>query len=1425
MSPQLDPSYVASLDSSVSPAATSALTLGAGAGILGSDPSATAADYTSGVTDPTGDISTLERNLGYISAGAGGTALPPSYALTAATSNLGPPTLASMGANYAAYRATGTVPPPAGPVLPQQQATGFATPMSADHAASGAVDNAVNALTSNAAPAPGKRGILDALLQDTLGAFGKSQVGKDVNNVSGKLMVVKHMADRFARWSETQPWLMGEASRGVLAPAEAAWLKGQSPGPKATIGQVFAEEIFGQHRGVDASGQLQAGSMPFHLLSGTVDALIAMSTDPLKIIGDSAKVARLAARAPTDAAAVDALMSSPRTVQAAKRLAQMDNAGAISRLSRAYGWGLSDGVISDVAKAGTTDEVLATLADHAMTEGRGAMAAMPQFYSNAALRQLSAIHEWRMPLFSTATAIKPGKSFDLLSPKASGAFRDLVGQWLPGLTPDQVDTHVADFISATQAGKGDLVDQVVRDGMHRLGYTDEEIAHLAERKGLKAGSPKLFGVNIPDPTKPLLQSQVRDVVTMPDARDYLDLKAAKMQGALGKVARAGLKGEDIAHAFTRRINPLWLAHPSWATKVGMDETLATLARNPEIGGLNWARQVGASFIDDLTHSPGVVRGVVGNALESFWRGLADLPGMDRIAMPDLPPAGVDVPESLLMGAHANEWMDTTRAPTPSDVKEARDMITRATGGKPREVPDGWKIVDKTDEPLNHAVSYYQIVNHQLRNDPVANAFIHHYATQDALSELEQTYFRTGADGTRYLSGEGKRLLTNVDRGPAIRSSQGWVNAMESHITTIGKLVNDMLPGETRQLASIGPLGFDDIQRLADTLPQKVWGFNLVPPPAPSGVISGAYENLMNHFFGPMSHMLDSVVRKPLWRSLYQSEYDRLGGLARSVGATLDEEKAAQSAATFATRQLAGTVHNPAERTALDVWTRSIFPFNFARVQAIKRWGRVAVDNPGFLRAMHLFNNSFTSDGVFHKDSFGNSVFSVPIPAEFYPGFMSFKVGTDTSETPLPLKPIAMLNSVIQPPMLPFSGDVQPGFGAALTLPVSMITSMKPRVEEVRSAILGPGFSQASYPGMSAANRAIQAVAPSWLSNLSRAVHGDPGDASFANAFKDAMAWAIWNGKNPEDPATKAAIMGQTRQMYLMRAASSLFSPYAQTPDFSGMAPVQELRQLQADHGNSVGTHLFVQKYGDRAVGFTTGKTAAVAKDVYPTPEAEGWMNANGELMKKYPNTGGYFAPQGTFDPAEIAKQVADGHRKVLSPDEWIAKIMIPAGNDAYYNRVKPLVTALRAAGVDSRDVTTLENTLLQQIDDAHPGWLAYHNQGAERAFQRQADIKELLRAANDPGLADNATAAATRQFGAMFTAFTAFAQAQGTNLAAARMAPLVAALKARGDALAAEVPDFKGQWTYLWEPEIGVSDTATADTAPPVAGAPTAGAA
>jgi hypothetical protein len=1410
-------------------------------------------------TDPTGDLATLESNVNTVQSGAGGASVPASYVYTAATSNLPQTSLSGVGSNFASYVASTIGAPVPSPTLPEHQVLGDSTPISQDHAASGSITNTLNNVASGAPAQPGQpRSLLAKIfglpgVKQAAGALGKAEqtrIGQDINGLLNKLMIGKHLLDRATRYSETQSSLGSIATKPGLSPAEAEWMKGQTPGDKATFGQIVAEELTGQHRGVDASGQMRPGSTPFHLISGTVDAVAAMATDPLSVLGDIAKGLQVAKRAPESADAVDGLVNNARTVTAAKVLAKVDDAGNVKRLSRAYGWGLSDATIKDVAAARTTDDVLGALKSHALMEGGGSMRMMPMFYQNAALRQVSRIHEWSMPAFSTAQSpaskfaslvlapvravsrIVPSDVIHLLSPDASSAFSDVVDTWLPHLDQAAKDARVGEFINASMGAKGNVVEKTITEGMRHLGYSDEEIGAMAEQ-GLKVGDPKVFGPLGED--KPQLVSQLENNVRLPDYRTYLDLKAQKMEGIVGRIARGGLKADEIAYGFTRRVNPLWLAHPAWMFKIGMEETFATLARN-DIAPMDWAKEVSASFIKDWTAHPDDVRKAVGEAWQSTWDHVTNLPGLAGQALPTTLPEGVQIPEHMLMGAHGsqmNGWLDVTGAPTSEAVKaerqaaadEAAQLITRGTGRPPRMVPGGWKVVDQTETPINYGLSYSQIVNHQLRNDEVANAFIHHATTQDALADLEGTYFARAPTGERYVTKAGKDELTGLAIAPRKRDPASWVKAMEDHISTTGKLVNDTLPGSMRHLAATGPITFEDIKAAqeAGQLPQKIWGFNFKIAPKEAKGLGGAYQHVVDNIFGPMGHFLDNSTRKPLWNLLYRKEYGRLSSIADSAGWPLDAELASKSAATYASDRLMGTIHNPSQKTAFDIYTRSLLPFNFAKIQSIKRWSRVLAENPSFVRTMHLFNDSFSQDGVFHKDSFGNSVFSIPVPSEFLQSFLSFKVGT-ADETPGALGPLNMFTKAIAPPMMPFDGNVMPGFGAALTLPVAAIVSRRPEVNAVRQAILGPGFAQTSYPGMSAANRAIQAVAPSWISNLSRAVHGDPADRSFSNAFKDAMAWAVFNGKNSEDPATYKAIMAQTREMYLVRAASSLFSPYSQTPDFQGMAPVKEIHQLQADHGNAVGTHLFLQKYGDKGAGYTVGKTAPVAKDLFPTPAAETFHQNNGDLFAAYPNTAGYFAPQDTFDPKVIAKQVANGERKTLTPDEWIAKIMIPAGNAMYYNKVKPLITVLRAQGRPSNVVNAIEQQKLQEIDTLHPGWLAYHNQGSSRAAQRTADLKELQRAAADPRLADNRAAASTREFAALYNSLTAVAAARGhKSLHATANKPLLAILVAKGKELVASDPDFNAQWTYLWEPELGITDQAVAGTPAALPGPPVAG--
>src|SRR5258708_31508784 len=105
-----------------------------------------------------------------------------------------------------------------------------------------------------------------------------------------------------------------------------------------------------------------------------------------------------------------------------------------------------------------------------------------------------------------------------------------------------------------------------------------------------------------------------------------------MEGIAGRGARGGLKADEIGYGFTRRGNPLWLAHPAWMFKVGMDETLATLGHSG-IEAMDWAKEVSASFIKDSTAHPAGVRKAVAAAWQSAWDHITNLPALPRLSPP------------------------------------------------------------------------------------------------------------------------------------------------------------------------------------------------------------------------------------------------------------------------------------------------------------------------------------------------------------------------------------------------------------------------------------------------------------------------------------------------------------------------------------------------------------------------------------------------------------------------------------------------------------------------------------------------------------------------------------------------------------------------------------------------------------------------
>jgi hypothetical protein len=212
-----------------------------------------------------------------------------------------------------------------------------------------------------------------------------------------------------------------------------------------------------------------------------------------------------------------------------------------------------------------------------------------------------------------------------------------------------------------------------------------------------------------------------------------------------------------------------------------------------------------------------------------------------------------------------------------------------------------------------------------------------------------------------------------------------------------------------------------------------------------------------------------------------------------------------------------------------------------------------------------------------------------------------------------------------------------------------------------------------------------------------------------------------------------------------------------------------------------------------------------------TAETVGFMNANQEFLKTYPQAGGWFLPQqppdSTFDIVAYREQLALEMRNRKSPEQFTKDVYYAQAADQYFRSRDRKEAALTAAKGDSRKT--------QAIAHAWDGWksdyLATHPvfaaelQAPDAEIRRQETIGQLRRAMDDPRLPTSPQTDSIR------TLLDGYNQLDGVlrSLAGYTGAGVVRRRKALregfakwGDGFVAAHPEVKTLWTKTFRSEV-----------------------
>lgn len=412
--------------------------------------------------------------------------------------------------------------------------------------------------------------------------------------------------------------------------------------------------------------------------------------------------------------------------------------------------------------------------------------------------------------------------------------------------------------------------------------------------------------------------------------------------------------------------------------------------------------------------------------------------------------------------------------------------------------------------------------------------------------------------------------------------------------------------------------------------------------------------------------------------------------------------------------------------------RAFIPFGEAWREIVGTWGRIAVKEPQTIRRAQQAVQGIKGSSLFYTDpTSGEEMFAFPF------GGLVSKVlfGSDTSKAEFvgSVKGLNLLGS-----------SLLPGTGPLVQIPAAVLLPKSPKLDWVRST-LNP-FGDPDVEG-----GVLETFMPAWLRRVVEGFVDSPErNRVFANVVKDVMATLVSTGEYSldtplEQKRTIDAATSRARALTIVRGIAQFISPTApqirfKKKDLEGnwwlaVAMGQEYRRLAYDEGlgDEAAMGALMARFGDDAHLWVESKSTMLQERALTT-EGAAWERQNPDLVAKYANTVGFFAPGtefGVFDYTAYKRVLDEGAGEALTPKQWALVSQGTLGSIAF-ERAKRLAAQTYAEG--SREYRAVVSEVRAQLAEQYPGFDTFT--GVGRRADTEAQIRELQRAAHDPAMAD-----------------------------------------------------------------------------------------
>ena len=515
--------------------------------------------------------------------------------------------------------------------------------------------------------------------------------------------------------------------------------------------------------------------------------------------------------------------------------------------------------------------------------------------------------------------------------------------------------------------------------------------------------------------------------------------------------------------------------------------------------------------------------------------------------------------------------------------------------------------------------------------------------------------------------------------------------------------------------------------------------------------------------------------------------------------------------------------------------RFIMPFGEAWYEVVSTWAKLMKENPRNIRRLQQgiegLRGSDPFRGVgpdgeqgrgffFNDPTSGDEVFAYP-GLGLIPSWMPFFGGASQ---------IPNLQLTGRVSGLNIMGQIMPGIGPVLQVPLSQLgyfDDVNNPNRALRDIIMPFGKSEMNItdPGTW-----LSPILPRWVNKGLQAwgVGSENNQRLYANTVIDVYKTLLMTGQGSDDtPDEMAATLKRARELAgdlsRVRALASFAAPAGTTQlwevtydpkdregdiwAYSNLATAyrQILDENQGDEVRAFKN--FIDIFGIDPMLFTVAKTQKVLPRAV-TLEARAWEQKNKDLFEQneFPLTA-YFAhpdpPEGEFDYETYLLQLESDSRQPLTPEQWALKRNQFLGRVGYANMQRQ---------ADRRFDNAEQKTLWlrgahSSLQVMFPGY-GQPIAGLPERPGLDAEIAELQRWAEEPRLADTEAGKALVEYLAFrqnvvrltlsklgYTSPTGFRT--GKLSAVYRMQ-----LRARGQALVSEYPEFLSVWQQILSREL-----------------------